>query len=99
MDAAISTCISIHTQVRNIDDEALIHDRYPFVAMIYLLRNAETLSTVYVSVPFLTDMHIIDEMSFYAKHLLAGGRNLKTPIIIGPLDHIRAESLCQWFYT
>lgn len=42
VDADSPTCFSVHTHVRNIDDEALVHDQHPFAAMIYLLRNAET---------------------------------------------------------
>eukprot|EP00978_Attheya_sp_CCMP212_P023531 scaffold72368_cov61-Attheya_sp.AAC.4 len=47
------TCISVHTYVRNMSDEARVHAHHPFVAMIYLLGNAETSSTVYVSASFL----------------------------------------------
>lgn len=91
VDADSPTCFSVHTHVRNIDDEALVHDQHPFVAMIYLLRNAETSSTVYVSVPFLTDMHIVDELCHYAKPVSAGGRDLKIQVILGPQRWVTEE--------
>eukprot|EP00977_Amphora_coffeiformis_P028349 scaffold34935_cov189-Amphora_coffeaeformis.AAC.5 len=85
------TCIGVHTHVRNIHDEACVHDQHPFLAMIYLLRNAEASSTVYVSVPFLTDMHIVDELCHYAKPVSAGGRDLKIRVILGPQRWVTSE--------
>lgn len=91
VDANGPTCFSVHTHVRNISDEACVHDQHPFVAMIYLLRNAETSSTVYVSVPFLTDMHIVDELCHYAKPVSEGGRDLTIRVILGPQRWVTSE--------
>eukprot|EP00978_Attheya_sp_CCMP212_P016691 scaffold43955_cov50-Attheya_sp.AAC.1 len=85
------TCISVHTHVRNMSDEARVNDHHPFVVMIYLLRNAETSSTVYVSAPFFTDMHIADELRHYPKPVMAGGRDVTIRVILGPQRLVTSE--------
>jgi hypothetical protein len=91
VDANGPTCISVHIHMRHISDEACVHDQHPFVAMIYLLRNAEASSAVYVSVPFLTDMRIVDELCHCAKPISEGGRDLTIRVILGPQRWVTSE--------
>lgn len=86
-----TTCLSVHTHERNIRDEAVLHDRHPFVAVIHLLRNAEISSTVYLSAPFLTDLQVVDELCHYAQPVAAGGRHLTIRVIVGPQRWVTAE--------
>eukprot|EP00978_Attheya_sp_CCMP212_P007643 scaffold17725_cov41-Attheya_sp.AAC.2 len=72
-------------------DEARVNDQHPFVVMIYLFRNAETSSTVYVSAPFFTDMHIVNKLCHYAKTVSAGGRDVTIRVILGPQRWVTSE--------
>ena len=81
----------VHTHVRNLLDETIVHDRHPFIAMLYLLRNAQSSSIVYISAPILTDMHVIDELCYYAKPRYQGGKHLAIRIVIGPQEWAVAE--------
>ncbi|KAG7364721.1 hypothetical protein IV203_037923 [Nitzschia inconspicua] len=83
--------IPVHTHVRSRNDEALVHDQHPFLAGVYLLRNAEAFSTVYVSAPFVTDMHFLDELCHFAKTVAAGGKDLKIRVVLGPQRWVTEE--------
>lgn len=83
--------LGVHTHVRNINDESYAHDRHPFVAAIHLLSNAQENSTVYISVPFVTDMHFLDELCHYAKPVVLGGRGLVVRVTVGPQRWVTNE--------
>lgn len=57
------------------------HDRHPFVAFRDLLQEADRGSAVYMSVPFLTDFCVMDQLCHFANPEYGG---LKIYIILGP---------------
>lgn len=79
----------VHTFPRDTSYRAIVHDKHPFVALVHLLAHAELNSQVYVSIPYFTDLHIIDELCHYAKPVADGGKNLSVRIILGPEDWVR----------
>ncbi|KAL3923040.1 MAG: hypothetical protein SGILL_001875, partial [Bacillariaceae sp.] len=79
----------VHTFPRDTSYRAIVHNKHPFVALVYLLAHAEQSSQVYVSIPFVTDLHFIDELCHYAKPVADGGKNLSVRIILGPGDWVR----------
>lgn len=64
----------VHTFVRNQDGESVCHDKHPFVACVHLLRRASDSSIVHLSVPYLSDLHFIDELCHYAKPIDQGAK-------------------------
>ena len=60
----------------------MAHENHPFVAMAHLLQEAEVASTVYMSMPYMTDKHVMDELCHFAQPEVNGGRDLKINIIL-----------------
>lgn len=58
-----------------------VHDRHPFLGFMSLLQNAEDRSSVYMSIPYLTDKYVIDQLCHFAKPEYGG---LQFYIILGP---------------
>jgi hypothetical protein len=79
----------VHTFSRDTSYQAIVHDKHPYVALVYLLAQAEENSQVYVSIPYFTDLHLIDELCYYAKPVVDGGKNLSVRIILGPEEWVR----------
>ena len=44
-----------------------VHDRHPFLGFLSLLQNAEVGSNVFMSIPYLTDKYVIDQLCYFAK--------------------------------
>jgi hypothetical protein len=61
----------VHTFPQDISYQAIVHDKHPYVALVYL--HAEQNSQVYVSIPYFTD--------HYARPVVDGGKNLSVRII------------------
>lgn len=77
-----------HTYIRSISNQSIVHDRHPFLGVVHLLRSATDRSTVYVSVPFLTDHHLLDEFCHFAK---SNVKDLDIRIIIGPQQWVEDQ--------
>ena len=58
-----------------------VHDRHPFLGFLSLLQKAEANSDVYMSIPYLTDKYVIDQLCHFAKPEFGG---LQIYIILGP---------------
>lgn len=58
-----------------------VHDRHPFLGFLSLLENAQENSAVYLSIPYLTDKYVIDQLCHYADPRYGG---LQIYIILGP---------------
>ena len=58
------------------------HENHPFVAMVHLLKEAEVGSTVYMSMPYVTDKQVMDELCYFAQPRDNDGRDLKINIIL-----------------
>lgn len=43
------------------------HNQHPFVALVHLLKHADVASTVFISMPYFTDMHVLDELCHFAQ--------------------------------
>jgi hypothetical protein len=78
----LSTCLR-HSEGEELAGESYAHDRHPFVVFLHLLDKAEVNSTVYISMPYLSDFNAIDQLCHYADPQ-SGGRNLVINIILGP---------------
>lgn len=77
--------LRVHTYIRNTGTgHVLAHSCHPFIAMIHLLKEATVSSDVYVSAPFITDIQFLDELAYYAKPVVNGGRDLTIKILISP---------------
>jgi hypothetical protein len=61
--------------------ESYAHNRHPFVVFLHILHNARENSTVYLSMPYLSDFDAIDQMCHYSDPQF-GGLNIN--IILGP---------------
>ena len=61
--------------------ESYAHDRHPFVVFLHLLDKAEPNSTVFVSMPFLSDFDAIAQLCHYAD---PQNGSLTINIILGP---------------
>ena len=88
-ESSSSSTTIVHAFVRNQDGESICHDKHPFVACVHLLRAACNSSTVHISVPYLSDLHFIDELCHYAKPIEHGGKNLKIRIVLGPEQWVK----------
>lgn len=84
---AVSTCL--HTFARNGEGESICHDKHPFATIVHLLRNADDNSCVYISVPYLSDLHFVDELCHYAKSVEDGGKNLSIRVVLGPEQWVK----------
>lgn len=78
--------IFLYTQMAN--DEpgtvcGMAHNHHPFVAMVHLLKEADIGSTVFVSMPYFTDIYVVDEFVHFAQPENQGGRGLQIKVIIG----------------
>jgi len=61
----------------------MAHENHPFVAMVHLLKEAVVGSAVYLSMPYVTDIQVMDELCHFAQPEDRNGRNLKIHIIFG----------------
>ena len=66
-----------HPKGSELEGESFAHDRHPFVVFLHLLDKAEANSTVYISMPYLSDFDAIDQLCHYANGLTIN-------IILGP---------------
>lgn len=88
-ESSSSSTTIVHTFARNQDGESICHDKHPFVACVHLLRTASDSSIVHISVPYLSDLHFIDELCHYAKPIEQGGKNLEIRIVLGPEQWVK----------
>jgi len=58
------------------------HEQHAFVALVHLLRNADVGSTVFLSMPYFTDLHVLDELCHFAASEESGGRGLAINVIL-----------------
>ena len=58
------------------------HENHPFVAMVHLLKEADVGSTVYMSMPYVSDKQVMDELCHFAQPQGNGGRDLNINIIL-----------------
>jgi hypothetical protein len=58
------------------------HNQHPFVALVHLLKHADVASTVFISMPYFTDMHVLDELCPFAQDEEKGGRSLVINVIL-----------------
>lgn len=58
------------------------HNQHPFVALVHLLKHANVASTVFISMPYFTDMHVLDELCHFAQDEKKGGRSLVMNVIL-----------------
>ena len=88
--------VVLHTAMRYDDAEeaamvglSFVHDRHPFLGFLHLLHDAERGSSVYMSIPYLTDFYALDQICHYAQEEYG---NLQIYIIIGP-KHFNIETI------
>ena len=58
------------------------HDQHLFVALVHLLKHADVGSTVFISMPYFTDVHVMDELCHFAQSEEKGGRNLVINVVL-----------------
>lgn len=58
------------------------HDQHPFVALVHLSKHADFASTVFILMPYFSDMHVLDELCHFAQDMEKGGRSLVTNVIL-----------------
>jgi hypothetical protein len=75
----------VHTTKRSSTPGGLsyAHEEHPFIAFVHLLKSADVGSTVFITMPYLTDFYVLDELCHYAATEEEGGRNLTIKAIIG----------------
>jgi hypothetical protein len=75
----------VHTTKRSNTPGGLsyAHEEHPFIAFIHLLKYADVGSTVFITMPYLTDFYVLDELCHYAATEENGGRNLTIKAIVG----------------
>ena len=74
----------LHTGARltcSSDESSYAHEQHPFVAFVHLLKAAAKRSVVFISIPFLTDFMVVDELCHYAD---ANVSDLDANILLGP---------------
>ena len=88
--------VVLHTAMRYDDAEkpamgglSFVHDRHPFLGFLHLLHHAERGSSVYMSIPYLTDFYALNQICHYAQE---DHGNLQIYIIIGP-KHFNLETI------
>ena len=74
----------MHTHIRGSDGESIAHDCHPIIGLVHILKSAPIQSEVFISIPFLTVWHVIDQLAHYAKPPLEQGRGLVVKGILGP---------------
>ena len=84
VELATARPLLVHTHIRGTNGESVAHDSHPMIALVHLLQTAPPESEVYISIPFLTDYHVIDQLARYAKPTVELGRKLTIRIILGP---------------
>ena len=67
------------------------HDLHPFVALVHLLKHADVGSTVFISMPYFTDMHVMDELCHFARDVESGGRGLVINVILSQTGDNKAK--------
>lgn len=75
----LHTCLRYDYGERN--GQSCAHDLHPFISFVHLLRDAVAGSSVYISIPFLTDFMVIDELCHYSH---PENKNLQIYILLGP---------------
>jgi PLD-like domain len=78
--AILHTCLRHPASVPEAG-KSFAHDCHPFVAFVHLLRNARQGSEVYMSIPYLSDFTVIDQLCHYADPAYGG---LQIYIVLGP---------------
>ena len=58
------------------------HEQHAFVALVHLLRSADVGSTVLISMPYFTDLYVLDELCYFAGSPEWGGRYLTVCVIL-----------------
>lgn len=72
----------LHTGARlTPSDVSYAHEEHPYVAFVHLLKTAAKKSVVFISIPFLTDFMVIDELCHYANPDVS---DLHINILLGP---------------
>lgn len=61
--------------------KSIVHPNHPMVALVHLLASADAGSDVFMSVPFLSDFNVIDQLCHYAEPNTSG---LNIYILLGP---------------
>jgi hypothetical protein len=79
--------LRVHTYLRTEHDLAFQHTCHPFISFVYLLENADQGSDVFLSSPYLTDKHAIDQLVHYAKPVQENGSGLNIYILLGPEEY------------
>jgi hypothetical protein len=74
--AILHTCLRHPASVPEAG-KSFAHDCHPFVAFVHLLRNARHGSEVYMSIPYLSDFTVIDQLCHYANIHCVGAQNLE----------------------
>ena len=88
--------VVLHTALRYSEDEypgmsglSFVHDRHPFLGFLHLLRSSNRGSSVYISIPYLTDFYAMDQLCHYAQEEHG---NLQIYVIVGP-KHFNIETI------
>mmetsp|Transcript_15208 Transcript_15208/g.21996 ORF Transcript_15208/g.21996 Transcript_15208/m.21996 type:complete len:253 (-) Transcript_15208:23-781(-) len=82
VDVETTRPLILHTGARlTASEESFAHEQHPFVAFVHLLKHADKNSVVFISMPFLTDFMVINELCHYADPAVAG---LHINILLGP---------------
>ena len=55
--------LRVHTFIRTEHDTSYQHEQHPFIAAVYLLSTANEGSDVFLSAPYLTDKHFLDQLA------------------------------------
>mmetsp|Transcript_11392 Transcript_11392/g.23346 ORF Transcript_11392/g.23346 Transcript_11392/m.23346 type:complete len:260 (-) Transcript_11392:267-1046(-) len=72
--------------------KSMAHSNHPMVALVHLLSNADRGSDVFMSVPFLSDFNVIDQLCRYANPDESG---LNIYILLGP-SFWNKSNLCDF---
>lgn len=80
--------LTLHTYLRHPPGspeagKSYAHDCHPFVAFLHLLHAAPESSDIFISIPYLTDFTVVDQLCHYADPSNGG---LQIYIVLGPKD-------------
>ena len=78
--AVLHTCLR-HPSGAPLAGTSYAHDCHPFVAFVHLLEHAQKGSDVFMSIPYLSDFAVVDQLCHYAD---PEDRNLQIYIVLGP---------------
>ena len=74
---------------RDEQGKSMAHDCHRMIALVHLLQTASVGSEVFISIPFLSDFHVIDQLGCFARPAKDGGRDLTIKVVLGPDDENR----------